>query len=186
MPPELKKILLTIPLIIVLLVMFFWLVKALLSGTGHDEEALKLDDFERAGYETMSEIRRKESWVMGVGTLVILICLFFGGVLGYWAVVSAVQGDSGADASFELVLTFIPAVILLIMIITASGRYMKVQQQTMKEFRQFQASRGKALKEYEEKRKGKKKTTEKKAAPKPKTRQPERPEKYKKRRPKLR
>ena len=186
MPAEIKNLLLTIPLIIILVVMFFWLVKALLSGTGRDAEALKRDEFDRAGYESMSEIRRKESCVMVVGTLVILVCLFFAGALGYWAVVSAAQGDTNSDASFELVLAFIPAVILLTLIITASRSYMKSQRQTMKEFRQFQLSRRKALKEYEEKRKGSKKKTEKKAAPRRRTRLPEKPEKYKKRRPKLR
>ena len=36
MPAEIKNFLVTIPLIIILVVMFFWLVKALLSGTGRD------------------------------------------------------------------------------------------------------------------------------------------------------
>ncbi len=162
MPPELKRILLTIPFVILAIVMFIWLVKILLPGGGQQGEALKIDDFDRAGYETMSEIRRKECSVMVVGALVILICVLLGGFLGYWAVVSAINGESGSAKSFELILAFIPAIVLLSLIIIASKRYMHSQQGTLKEFRQFQTSRRKALAEYEEKRKGTKKAPEKK------------------------
>ena len=162
MPPEIKRILLTIPFVILAIVMFFWLVRVLMPGGDRRTEALKVDEFDRAGYETMPEIRRKECSVMVVSVLVILICVLLGGFLGYWAVVSAGHGESGSAKSFELILAFIPAVVLLSLIIMASKRYMHSQQETLKEFRQFQTSRRKALSEYDDKRKGTKKAPEKK------------------------
>jgi len=186
MPPELKKILLTVPFVIILIVMFFWLVRALLPGGRRGGAEAKFDNFDRAGYESITDIQRKETGIMVVGVLVIVICILLAGALGYYAFTSASSGDSGAGQSFELIFTFIPAVVLLSLVIAASRRYMKAQHQTMREFRQFQASRQKALAEYEEKRRGRRKAHEEKTAPKPKTKRPERPDRSKKRRPKLR
>jgi hypothetical protein len=190
MAPDVQKILLTVPFIIVLVVMFFWLVKALLPGkTSSRAEALKLDDFDRSGYETMEQIRRKEYGVMALGTVVIVICLLLVGGLGYWVFQAAASGDNSADGSFELLITFIPAIIMLFLIVSGSRRYVKIQQQTLGEYRMFQSKRKKALQEYEEKRKGSKEGDNKKAAG-PKSRRmrkpPEKSDRHDKRRPKLR
>ncbi|MBN2289644.1 MAG: hypothetical protein JXQ83_09965 [Candidatus Glassbacteria bacterium] len=186
MAPEMQKIFLTVPFVIILIVMFIWLVKALLPGASQKAAQLRLDEFDRAGYETMGEMRRKEVGVMALGGLVILICLVCAGALGYYALVSAAEGDTTSGRSFELVLVFIPAIVLLCLVVTASRRYVQVQQQTLKEYRGFQSKRKKALEEYQEKRKGKKKAEEKKAAPHARGRQSQKPDRYKKRRPKLR
>ncbi|MFC1613894.1 hypothetical protein ACFL5K_01190 [Gemmatimonadota bacterium] len=190
MTPDVQRILLTVPFIIVLIVMFFWLVKALLPGkTSSRAEALKLDDFDRSGYETMEQIRRKEYGVMALGTVVIVICVLLVGGLGYWVIKAAASGDSSADGSFELLITFIPAIIMLFLIVSGSRRYVKIQQQTLGEYRMFQTKRKQALKEYEEKRKGAKEDAKKKDAG-PQSRRmrkpPEKPDRQKKRRPKLR
>jgi len=155
MSSEIKNILITLPFLVVLLVLFFWLVRALMPSARSRAADYAQDRFQLAGYETMEQIRRKEYSVIGVGVLVILICLGIMGLLGYWLFAEGISNDLTSRRALNLMLVFIPALILSGMIIAASSSYIRRQRATLEEFRRFKASRDKAIAEYQAKREGK-------------------------------
>jgi hypothetical protein len=152
MTSDIRNMLLTLPFVIVLLLLLFWLIKALAPSR---RELERQDRFEQAGYETVRQTRMKEYSVMGGAALVIVLCL---GVMGYmvWQIFSAGASAGVEDAarSMETVLMFIPAIILLIIVAIASRRYIRRQEETLHEFLEFKSKREHALKAYEDKRRG--------------------------------
>lgn len=155
MSSEITNLLVTGGLILVLLVIFVWLLRALMPGTQQEARRAASDVYDAAGYETMDRIRRKEYSVMGLGVFMILLCVGIAGALGYlvWQ-----AGFSATPADLEgmnTLLVFIPALVMLVMIIGASKRYVKHQRVVLREYRVFSSRRVKAIKEYEEKRAGK-------------------------------
>ena len=153
MTGNMSNILITLPFVVILILMFFWLVKALAPGR---KEVDRRDRFEQAGYETVQQTRRKEYAVIGVSVLVIGLCLGFMGFLA-WELINAGASASVADTerSMETILIFIPAVILLALVSVASRKYIQRQELILHEFKEFKGKRERALKEYEVKRHGK-------------------------------
>lgn len=152
MSGNMNNILITLPFIVILVLLFFWLVKALAPGR---KEVDRRDRFEQAGYETVRQTRRKEYSVIGVSVLVIGLCLGFMGFLA-WELFNAGASASAADTerSLETILIFIPAVILLTLVSVASRKYIQRQELILHEFKEFKGKREQALKEYEVKRHG--------------------------------
>lgn len=153
MTEDMKNLLITLPFVIILFLLFFWLVKALAPGR---KEVDRRDKFEQAGYETVRQTRTKEFAVIGLSTAVIGICL---GIMGYltWELFSA-GADAGASdtaRSLETILLFVPAIVLLVIVAVASKRYIHRQEAILHEFNEFKSKRMHALKEYQEKRSGK-------------------------------
>ena len=153
MYPELSKLLVTIIFAGVLIIMFLWLLK-MLPVFNKNKNDSQMNDFEMSGYETMGQIQRKERGVMVLSGLIIFICLLFFGGLIYGAIITVTSGSVESENIFNLAMVFIPTIFLLVLVIKASSRYMKTQQETLKEFRRFQSKRKKALAEYEQKRQG--------------------------------
>ncbi|HUU30308.1 MAG TPA: hypothetical protein VM123_21090 [archaeon] len=164
MPPEMKNILITIPFVIILVALFIWLFKTLLLGPSAAE--FKRDKFEEAGYETIGLIRRKEYSVIGLGTGVIILCLLIMGFLSYRLFADGFPTDLSDLKMLNLILIFIPAIVLLVFIVSGSRHYIKHQQLTLNEFRRFKVLRNKAISEHQDKRSGK--TTEEKKDKAPK------------------
>ncbi len=152
MTSDIRNVLLTLPFVIVLLLLLFWLIKALAPSR---REIERQDRFEQAGYETVRQTRIKEYSVIGGSALVIMFCL---GVMGYmvWQLFSAGASAGVEDTarSMETVLMFIPAIILLTIVAIASRRYIRRQEETLHEFLDFKSKREHALKQYEDKRRG--------------------------------
>jgi hypothetical protein len=151
MASDLKNVLLTIPFLILLVVMFLWLLRAMIPGKRAVE---RRDKFDRAGYETVRTTRAKEYSVIGISALVILSCLGLMGFLTYQIFREGIAGDFGAAKSLDIVLIFIPAIVLLSFVVVASRRYVKHQEKTLAEFKDFKAKRQQALSNYNEKRRG--------------------------------
>ncbi|MEA2062487.1 MAG: hypothetical protein U9P14_02210 [Gemmatimonadota bacterium] len=154
MNAEMLKILITLLFVIILVIMFVWLVKALMPSYSRSAKEMKRDDFDQLGYETMSQIQRKERSVMVVGVVVVIIILGLMGALIYFALATASFGDQDMNTGFNILLAFLPAIVLLVLIVKASQRYMKVQQYTLGEFHRYKTKRAKAMKEYQKKRLG--------------------------------
>lgn len=153
MGPELKNLLITLPLLGIMLGLVFWLVRTLVTGPGGREGRVR-DRLEAAGYEPIQRIRRKEFAVMGLGGLAIVLCLGVMGLLVYWLVTADLGDGRETSRLLELLLMFLPALAMLGLVIAASRRYLRMQQTTLEEFRVFKARRDKAIGEYREKRRG--------------------------------
>ena len=155
MPPEIKNFLITAPFGLILLIMLIWLIKALIPSAREQAKMYRRDKFDLAGYETITDIRRKEYAVISLSVFVIILCLAVMGGLIYMII------SAGFDTAFEeqtgmnVFLVFIPAVILLALVIKTSNYYIRTQQNVLEEFRRFRAARDKAIEEYEAKRSGK-------------------------------
>ena len=175
MPTEYRNMLITIPFIIFLVLMFFWLIKALMPGSRDLSAKYTKDKYQQAGYETMTDIKRKEYSVIGGGIAVMVVCLAIMGALSYMVFSAGISAALEDQMGFNLILIFIPALVLMGFVIAASISYMKRQQVVLNEFRTFRTTRDKAIKEYQEKRSGKdKEQTEKSPAKKtPSARQPD-------------
>ena len=137
-----------------LVILFFWLIKALLPGFRQGEKGLQKDDLDSAGYETITQIQRKERSVLALSGLIIVICLLFFGGLIYGGIASLSSGGVESENILNLAFVFIPPIIILALVMKTSSRYMRKQQETLREFRTFQAKRRKALAEYQQKRRG--------------------------------
>jgi hypothetical protein len=157
MPPEMQNMLLTGGFILILLVLFIWLIRALMPGTKEEARRAARDEYEIAGYETMDQIRRKEYSVIGLTTFVVLLCAAIMAGLGYLLWTSDFSSTPGDQTGMNTILVFVPTTVLLLMIIISSRRYIKHQQGVLKEYRVFRSKREKAIKEYEAKRSGKEK-----------------------------
>lgn len=168
MPPEIKNFLITVPFGLLLLLIFIWLVRALIPSAREQAKQYRRDKFDRAGYETIKDIRRKEYTVISLSVFVILLCLAIMGGLVYLII------SAGFDAAFEdqtgvnIILILIPTIVLLVLVIKASSHYVQTEQHVLREFKKFSAARDKALAEYEAKRAGKEKKTKKESAEKKK------------------
>ena len=155
MPPEIKNFLITAPFGLILLLIFIWLIRALIPSARDQAKQYRRDKFESAGYEPITDIRRKEYTVISLSVFVIILCLAVMGVLVY------LIASAGFDSAFEeqtgmnILLVFIPAIILLVLVVKASGHYVHTQQQVLQEFGKFRKAREKAIAEYEAKRSGK-------------------------------
>jgi len=154
MSPEITNLLITGSLGIVLLVIFIWLLRALMPSTEERARQAARDDYDIAGYESMDQIRRKEYAVMGIGVFVIVLCVAIIGGLGYLLWQSGMSTTPGDIDGMDTLLIFIPAVVMLVMIIRTSKSYMEHQRGVLREFKVFRAKRDKAIKEYEAKRSG--------------------------------
>ncbi len=162
MPSDITNVLITGGLILVLLVIFIWLLRALMPSSTQQARRSARDEFDSAGYETMDQVRRKEFSVIGLGALAILICVaIFGGIV-YMLWQSGFSASPSDLEGMNILLVFIPAIVMLVMIISASRRYVKHQQIVLREYRVFRSKRERAIKEYEGKRSGKDKKAEKK------------------------
>ncbi|MCE5272940.1 hypothetical protein LLH00_16810 [bacterium] len=152
MTEDIRNFILTLPFVVILLLLLFWLIKAL-APSRRDME--RRDRFDQAGYETVRQTRMKEYSVMGLSVAVIVFCL---GVMGYlaWQLfhAGAGAGVEAATRSMETMLMFIPAIVLLTFVAVASRRYIRRQEETLHEFNEFKAKREHALKAYDEKRRG--------------------------------
>ncbi len=173
MPSDMTDMLLTGGLIIALVVIFIWLLRALMPSARQEAIRAARDGYDGAGYETMEQIHRKEYSVMGLGVFAILLCVAIVGALGYMLWQSGFSATPADLEGMNTLLIFIPAVVMLVMIIAGSKRYMKHQQGVLREYRVFRSKREKAIKEYDEKRTGK--DQEKKAEKKPPVRQINKP-----------
>jgi len=154
MTHDLSKLLVTVLFAAILVILFFWLIKTLLPGFRQGKKNLQKDDFDSAGYETITRIQRKERSVMALSGLIIVICLLLFGGLIYRAFTSFASGGVESENILNLAMAFIPPIIILALVMKTSSRYMRKQQETLREFRLFQAKRGKALAEYQQKRRG--------------------------------
>ena len=166
MPPEIKNFLITAPFGLILLVILIWLIKALIPSAREQAKMYRRDKFDLAGYETIADIRRKEYAVISLSVFVIILCLAIMGGLLYMMITSGFGTVFGEQAGMNILLVFVPAVILLVLIIKTSGHYIKTQQHILQEFRRFRTVREKAIAEYEDKRSGKGKTVKEATAPK--------------------
>jgi hypothetical protein len=157
MPPEIKNFLITVPFGLLLLLIFILLVRALIPSAREQAKQYRRDKFDRAGYETIGNIRRKEYTVISLSVFVILLCLAIMGGLVYLII------SAGFDTAFEeqtgvnIILILIPTIVLLVLVIKASRHYVRTEQHVLREFRKFSAARDKALAEYKAKRAGKEK-----------------------------
>jgi uncharacterized membrane protein len=173
MSPEITNMLITGGLILVLLVIFIWLLRALMPSATQEARRASRDDFDRSGYETMEQVRRKEFAVIGLGAFVILICVALVGGIIYMLWQSGFSATPEDLEGMNTLLVFIPAIAMLLMIVSASRRYVKHQQIVLREYRIFRSRRETAIKEYEGKRSGSDK--EKKAVKKQPVRKINRP-----------
>jgi membrane protein implicated in regulation of membrane protease activity len=153
MDPELRNIVITTGLVIIIIALFLWLFRSLLFRTGRGEE-YQQDKLGAAGYETITSTRRKEYSVIGLGTLIIILCVSAIVYFGYMLFAAGLNDIFESIKLLNLMLSFIPAVIFLVLIITASRRYLNRQQLTLEEFRTFKTDRDKAISEYQAKRSG--------------------------------
>lgn len=174
MAPEIKSLLVTGAFIILLLVLFIWLLRALMPGSREEARQAARDEFDTAGYESMDQIRRKEYSVMGLSVFVILIGLAMVGGLGYLLWTAGFSSDPADQAGMNTLLVIIPAIVMLVMVVLASSRYIKHQQSVLHEYKVFKSKRAKAIQEYEAKRSGKDKEGQQKQA-KPKRQPPRKP-----------
>src|SRR3989339_650358 len=141
MPTEFKNLLITVPFIILLVVLFFWLIRALIPGSKGQASKYAKDKYEQAGYEKMADIKRKEYSVIGGGIAVMVLCLAIMGTLSYMVFSAGVSAALEDQMGFNLILIFIPALVLMGFIIAASINYMKHQQIVLHEFRSFRTVR---------------------------------------------
>ena len=155
MTPDIKNLLVTGAFILLMLVLFIWLIRALLPSTREEARQAARDEYDTAGYETMDQVKRKEYSAMGAGIFAILIIVIMIGGLGYLLFTSGFSSMPSDQEGMNTLLVFIPAIALLVMVVTASMRYMKHQQGVLHEFRAFRTKRQKAIDEYEAKRSGK-------------------------------
>ncbi len=165
MSPEITNLLMTGGLIIVLLVIFIWLLRALMPSARHDARRAASDNFDNAGYETMDQVRRKEYAVMGLGVFTIMLCVAIVGALGYLVWQSGFSTTPADLEGMNTLLVFIPAMVMLVMIVKASKRYVKHQLAVLREYRLFRSRRERAIKEYEAKRAGKNKNQKEEKKP---------------------
>lgn len=163
MPPEMKNLLITAPFVIVLIVLLIWLIRALVPSDREQARMYRKDKFELSGYEPMARIKKKEYAVITLGVVVIVLCVAMVGGLGYLVYSAGAEALIEDQTGLNTILTVIPAVILLILIITGSRSYIRSQHKTLQEYRQFQAARHKAISEYKAKREGKDKEEEKRS-----------------------
>ena len=84
MDSELLKLLVTTAFVAILILMSVWLIKSVASVFVRDASDFRKDDFDRAGYESMAQIRRKERIVTLLAYLVIVICILILGGLPTW------------------------------------------------------------------------------------------------------
>ena len=157
MDSELKNILITIPFIIIILVLGFWLFSAMLGGK-KSKGGTAGDIYSDLGYETIGEIRRKERMVIGLGLFVVIVCLSLIGFLGYWIFNMDFGRSQAYRAAINLIILTIPAIIFILTIVTASRKYINIQQVTLKEFKVYKAKRARTIEELQKKREGKEKT----------------------------
>ena len=169
MPPEIKNFLITVPFGLILLVILIWLIKALIPSAREQAKMYRRDKFELAGYETITDIRRKEYAVISLSVFVIILCLAVMGGLIYLLVSAGFGEVFREQAGMNIFLVFIPAVVLLVLVVKTSGHYIKTQQHILQEFRRFRTARDKAIAEYEDKRSGKDKKKKEEAAAKNET-----------------
>ena len=127
MDPELKNLIVTSGFILVLLVLFIWLIRALLPSASDEARRAARDEYETAGYETMDTVRRKEYAAMGAGIFAILLILVMIGGLGYLLWTADFSSLVNDQMGLNTIMVFVPAIVLLVMIVTASMRYMKHQ-----------------------------------------------------------
>jgi hypothetical protein len=153
MDPELRNIFITTGLVIIVIALFLWLFRSLLFRTGGGADSAR-DKLEAAGYETITATRRKEYSVIGLGALIIILCLSAIVYFGYMLFAGGINDIFESVKLLNLMLSFIPAVVFLLLIIIASRRYLTHQSLTLEEFRVFKASRDKAISEYQAKRSG--------------------------------
>ena len=131
MAHDFLKLLVTVLFVAILLILLFWLIKAFLPGFRQEKKDLQKDEFDSAGYESITQIQRKERGVMALSGLVIVICLLLFGSLIYRAVYSFASGGVESENILNLALIFIPPIIILALVMKTSSRYMKKQQETL-------------------------------------------------------
>ena len=154
MDSELLKLLVTTGFVAILILMSVWLIKSFASVFTRDPRDFRKDDFDRAGYESMAQIRRKERIVTILAYLVIVICILILGGLTYLAMSSGALNETERETLFNISLVIIPAIVLLLLVSRASFNYVKKQEEILEEYRSFQSKRRKELAEYEQKRSG--------------------------------
>ena len=159
MDSELLKLLVTTGFVAILIIMSVWLIKSFASVFVRDPRDFRKDDFDRAGYESMAQMRRKERIVTILAYLVIVICILLLGGLTYLAISSEALNEGERETLFNISLAIIPAIILLLLVARASFNYVKKQEEILEEFRHFQSKRRKELAEYQQKRSGKQEST---------------------------
>jgi len=155
MDPQLKNILLTVALVVIVFALFLWLLRSLLTKTKPTSKEYARDRLEIAGYETIGSTQRKEYSVAGLSTLIILLCLGIIGYFGYMLFSGGIMDMVERVRLLNLILVFIPAIVFLTLIIVTSMSYLKHQLITLDEFRDFKSNRDKAIMEYQAKRSGK-------------------------------
>jgi len=160
MGPELLNFLVKVIFVSILIVLLLWLISGLLSVFKQGKKGSQKDDIDSSGYETITQIRRKERSVIALSWLIISICILLFGGLSYWTITSADIDNVEAENLFNLAVVFIPPIIFLVLVVKASLSYMRKQQKTLEDFRHFQSQRRKSLAEYEQKRHGKKDSKE--------------------------
>ncbi|MBW7996165.1 MAG: MFS transporter [Candidatus Glassbacteria bacterium] len=158
---EIKSLVVTISFAIVLLILFIWLLRALMPSTRKEAHQAARDEYDTAGYETMDQIRRKEYSVLGLGGFVILLSVAMVGGLGYLLWTSGFSSDPSDQEGMNTILVFIPAIVMLVMIVMGSRRYIRHQEGVLHEYRVFKSKREKAIQEYEAMRSGKDKEDKK-------------------------
>ncbi|MFH1069591.1 MAG: hypothetical protein V1794_08215 [Candidatus Glassbacteria bacterium] len=172
MSGEVKNLLITGPFLIALLVLLFWLLRALIPTRRDIIRQQTQDKFDLAGYESIESIRRKEYSVIGLSVFVVLLVLGVIGGMGYLLFSSGMSAMASDIQGMNTILMYVPAVIFLILIVAGSTTYIKRQQHTMKEYKVFQTNRANAIQEYQAKRAGKTKEEQdaekKKGKPAPK------------------
>lgn len=169
MPPEIKNFLITGLFGFILLLILIWLVRALIPSASEQARLSKRDKFDLAGYETIGDVRRKEYIFISLSVFVILLCLVIMGGLGYLIISSGFEAAFEEQGGMNILLIFIPAVILLAMVIKASSNYIQTQQHVLQEFRRFKETRDEAIAEHEAKRTGAKSKRREKSAEKKET-----------------
>ena len=155
MPPEIKIFLITATFVLILLLMFIWLVRALIPSERKQAKIYKGDKFDLAGYETVRVIRRKEYTVISLSVFLILLCLAIMGGLVHLIISAGFAAAFEDQRGLNIILILIPIIIFLVLVIKASSHYVQTTQNVLREFRKFTAARDKALAEYRARRAGK-------------------------------
>ena len=161
MSPEVKNLLITGPFVLILLFLLVWLARALIPTHREIIKQQTQDKFDQAGYEPMDSIQRKEYSVIGLSILVIVLILGAIGGLGYLLFNSGISSVASDQQGLNTIIIYVPAIVFLILIIAGSTSYMKRQQHTLREYKEFRGKRAQAIEEYQAKRSGKTKEEQK-------------------------
>ena len=118
MSPDMMKIIITVVSGIVIMLMIFGLMKMLSPGT---QEYVQ-DQLKASGYESMADIKKKEYAVISMGVFIIVLCAaIMAGLLFVMYRTGAFRGFDIEDVeSYDILLLFIPAIIICIFFINTS------------------------------------------------------------------